>query len=64
MTVQIPASVQPYWPALELILEGHTTLGEMCGGTPTLEDVQIMSIAAGAWRAAESAARKPKGSRS
>jgi hypothetical protein len=48
----------PLWPALELVLLGHATLGEICGGPPTMEDARVMSIASRAWRKAESQAER------
>lgn len=36
------------WPALEMVLEGFCTLGDVCGGAPTLDDLQLLSMAAAA----------------
>jgi hypothetical protein len=40
------------------VLLGHATLGEMCGGAPTLDDVEMLRVASSAWHAAEHEAHK------
>jgi hypothetical protein len=35
------------------VLLGHATLSEMCGGTPSFDDVEMLRIAAAAWHDAE-----------
>lgn len=60
MTVEIPLGLIPYWPALELVLLGHVTLGDICGGPPSIEELTMLSVANDAWQAAEARARKER----
>ena len=60
MTVEIPVGLVPYWPALELVLLGHASLGEMCGGPPSMDEFLMLSVANDAWQAAEVKARRER----
>lgn len=33
------------WPALRAVIEGHTTLAEVCGEPPTIEDLELLERA-------------------
>ena len=46
---------------MHLIMRGHLTLTEACGGDPTLEDCALLSAAIAAWDDAERRADAPKG---
>lgn len=46
MKLDLPPDLYDVWPALRLVLEGHATLGDVCGEAPTLDDLQLLDMAA------------------